>query len=117
MIFGSNGIIKEVKEQGESITKQLIDVKERIPYQSELEKQYNKLQDENIKLKKEVKQLSDSLTSLQETNEKLVDYIQNIEEIKQNNGFKIEEYSDIVHEYKVEIITIPALKIAKKVVD
>lgn len=117
MIFGSSEIIKEVKEQGKSITKQLIDVKEHIPYQSDLEKQYNKMQDENIKLKKEVKQLSGSLTSLQETNEKLIDYIQNIEEIKQNNGFKIEEYRDIVHECKIEIITIPELKIAKKVSD
>lgn len=120
MIFGSSRIIKEVKEQGNVIAKQIQEVNEHIPYQSKLEKEYNKLQDEKIKLEKEVKKLSGSLLSLQETNEKLIEYIKNIEEIKESNKFNIEirDYKDCqFNELKYEIITIPELKLIKKVSD
>ena len=118
MIFGSSGIIKEVERQGNIITRQIKEVNERIPYQSELEKQYNKLQDEKIELEKEIKELSSSLSSLQETNEKLIEYIKNIDEIKKNNKFNIEvrDYKDFqFDEVKYEIITIPELKIIKRI--
>lgn len=38
MIFGSSGIIKEVEKQGNIIAKQIQEVNERIPFQSDLEK-------------------------------------------------------------------------------
>lgn len=116
MIFGSSGIIKEVKKQGNIIIKQIQEVNERIPFQSDLEKEYNKLQDENIKLKKEVKELSSNLLSLQKTNEKLIEYIKNIEEVKESNKFNIEvrDYKDFqFNEVRYEIITIPELKLTK----
>lgn len=116
MIFGSSGIIKEVEKQGNIIAKQIQEVNERIPFQSDLEKENNKLQDKNIKLKKEVKELSNNLLYLQETNEKLIEYIRNIEEVKKNNEFNIEVRNSMDCQWnrvKYEIITIPKLELVK----
>ena len=120
MIFGSSGIIKEVKEQGKIIAKQIQEVNEHIPFQSNLEKEYNKLQDEKIKLEKEVRELSGNLLSLQETNEKLIEYIKNIEEVQESNKFNIEvceTFDSQLNKIKYKIITIPELKLIKKVSD
>lgn len=120
MIFGSSGIIKEVKEQGKIIAKQMQEVNEHIPFQSNLEKEYNKLQDEKIKLEKKVKELSNNLLSLQETNEKLIEYIKNIEEVQESNKFNIEiceTFDSQFNKIKYEIITIPELQMVKKVSD
>lgn len=119
MLFGSGAIREEISKQGNIITKQLNNIKDDIPYQSELEKEYNKLLDSNTKLKKQIGVLENSLLSLQETNEKLMEYIENIEEVKQSGGIKTEFYNgNNFNNYKpvrYEIKEIPAIKICKRV--
>ena len=119
MLFGSGAIREEIREQGNIITKQLNNIKDYIPYQSELEKEYNKLLDSNTKLKEQIKALKNSLLAIQETNEKLIEYIENIEEVKQSGGIKAEFHNVMdfnnYKEVRYEIKEIPAIKICKRV--
>lgn len=118
MLLGTGSIREEIKEQGNIIIKQLNNIKNDIPYQSELERDKNKLLDSNVKLQKQVEKLSRTLLSLQETNKKLIEYIENIEEVKQSGGIETKIYEDINHSnyfsrVKYEIKEIPAIKICR----
>lgn len=116
MSFGSEMIREEINKQGELIKNQLDDIKNYLPYQSELEKKYNRLIDSCADLNKQKKELESLLLSLQETNEKLIEYIENIEEVKQSGGIKMEFHTSISEKaepVEYEIKTIPELKIAR----
>lgn len=117
MFLGTGTIKNEIQKQGISINKKINEIKENIPYQSDLEKEYHKLLDSNTLLKKQVKELSKNLLSLQEMNEKLLKYISNIEEVKQNGGLEVKTYHaincNILEAVEYETITIPTIKIIK----
>ena len=85
MFYNLNGIRTEIKQLGNTISKQLINIKNDIPYQSEIEIENKKLLDSNVKLKEQLKQIEGSLISLQEVNEKLLKYIE-------DNWNKLKEY-------------------------
>lgn len=116
MLFGSETIREEINKQGELIRNQLDDIKNYLPYQSELEKKYNRLIDICADLNKQKKELESLLLSLQETNEKLIEYIENIEEVKQSGGIKLEIHTSISENcepVEYEIKTIPGLKLTR----
>lgn len=117
MLFGSGAIRKEIETQGRIISNELNEIKDNIPYQSELERENNKLLDSNVKLKEQVETLSNTLLSLQETNEKLLKYIADIEEVKNAGGIKC-DYFDEKNSFKLvryERKKIPSIEIYKVV--
>ena len=57
MFYNLNGIRTEIKQLGNTISKQLINIKNDIPYQSEIEIENKKLLDSNVKLKEQLKQI------------------------------------------------------------
>lgn len=121
MFYNVNGIRTEIKELGNTISKQLINIKNDIPYQSKIETENKRLLDSNVKLKKQLKQLENSLISLQEINEKLLKYIEEIDEVKQSGGIKTQMFDypnpTIGRPLKKEVKIIPELKIVRLVED
>lgn len=119
MFYNLNGIRTEIKQLGNTISKQLINIKNDIPYQSEIEIENKKLLDSNVKLKEQLKQIEGSLISLQEVNEKLLKYIEEIDEVKQSRGIKTQTFDYfnpiINRSLRHEIKIIPELKIARLV--
>ena len=119
MFYNLNGIRTEIKQLGNTISKQLINIKNDIPYQSEIEIENKKLLDSNVKLKEQLKQIEGSLISLQEVNEKLLKYIEEIDEVKQSGGIKTQMFDypnpTIGRPLRHEIKIIPELKIARLV--
>lgn len=119
MFYNLNGIRTEIKQLGNTISKQLINIKNDIPYQSEIEIENKKLLDSNVKLKEQLKQIEGSLISLQEVNEKLLKYIEEIDEVKQSGGIKTQTFDYfnpiINRSLRQEIKIIPELKIARLV--
>lgn len=88
MTFGIGRLREEVTKQGKQINEKLGEIKDYIPYQSYLEREYAQLIDTNITLKEQLKELEDCLANTQKFNEKLLKYIEKIEEVKQRGGVK-----------------------------
>ena len=118
MLFGSRAICEEIREQGSIINAALNNIKDDIPYQSEIEKENNMLLDSNVKLKKQVEELKAILLSVQGTNENLVKYIENIEEVKRAGGIKCSRFTHMSLEcepIEYEKKIIPSLVLFKRV--
>lgn len=117
MTFGIGKLREEVTKQGEQISKNLHEIKECIPYQSNLERQYNKLIDTNRTLKEQLRELENCLTETHELNDKLLKYIESIEEVKQSGGVKAQscctETYGLEKGINYERIYIPGITLCK----
>lgn len=108
-------ILNAIEEQTKNFSQKLSSIETKIPYQSDLEKEYKKMLDANYELREQINVLKKEILDIVESNKKLLEYIENIEEVKEarKKGMVIESYysPEDIPTRTFKIVEIPPIKI------